>query len=264
MIDSKALKILFDTHWSAKGWKEVYTISAEDFDYARAAGLMFDPVPLTHQDIAARIQKAASTLDPVRVGSAFLASLSTRRLELRSALGSYAIAQHFPQHEYHELSYNCFICGWHQALFPLVDLNVLNFERYKWGGVRHEKPEYIIFDLEQFNLLPPVEPTSEDIELMQGILDCIRSCEPNASARDLVKKLVGSFKSNKAEREILLQILGYCGVLECKTYPSYFESFVYTDDRKTRSSFWPYPICWWRGRDGLREDVLRYYFPQLF
>ena len=28
-----------------------------------------------------------------------------------------------------------------------IDWNVLNFERLKWGGVRHGEPSYMAFDL---------------------------------------------------------------------------------------------------------------------
>jgi len=263
MTNRKALKILLDLYWSTRGWKYKHIISAEDFFYARTAGLMFDPALLTHQSVIARVRAAAKALDPVQVGSAFLASLSSRRLELRSALGSYAVARHFPEHEYHELAYNCFICGWHRSLFPLVDQNVLNFERYKWGGVRHENPEYIAFDLEQFAKVEPSKPTVEDIEIMNHILLIVRQCEPDMQASDLVKRLAGKFKSNKAERQAMLQILGYCGILQREDFPGYFKSFVFHDDRKTRSSYWTYPICWWRGVDGISQDVLEFYFPQL-
>ena len=42
----------------------------------------------------------------------------------------------------------CYICGWHQweknpDEYDLRHgINVFNFERYKWGGVRHTKLEY--------------------------------------------------------------------------------------------------------------------------
>lgn len=44
--DKKALQILFDTYWSSRGWKRDQTTDAADFEYARRAGYMFDPVAL--------------------------------------------------------------------------------------------------------------------------------------------------------------------------------------------------------------------------
>jgi hypothetical protein len=47
-IDKGALKILSGTYWTSEGWKKQPEISAEDFSYAKTAGLMFDPIRLTH------------------------------------------------------------------------------------------------------------------------------------------------------------------------------------------------------------------------
>lgn len=47
-VDKRALKILSNTHWSTAGWKRQPETPADDFSYAKAAGLMFDPVHVTH------------------------------------------------------------------------------------------------------------------------------------------------------------------------------------------------------------------------
>ena len=47
--DKKALRILTDTYWSPKGWKRDKTIDSADFEYARQAGYMFDPVTVPRQ-----------------------------------------------------------------------------------------------------------------------------------------------------------------------------------------------------------------------
>jgi hypothetical protein len=96
--DKKALQILIDTYWSPKGWKKDRTINSADFAYARQAGYMFDPVTMTHDDIVARLLIIRSRVSIEQVTDAFLASLSARRLELRSALGSFSFAAHFPDH----------------------------------------------------------------------------------------------------------------------------------------------------------------------
>ena len=96
--DKKALQILLETYWSPKGWKRDKTIDSVDFEYARQVGYMFDPVTVTHDDIVARLLASRNRLSIEQVTDAFLASLSTRRLELRSALGSFSFAAHFPDH----------------------------------------------------------------------------------------------------------------------------------------------------------------------
>ena len=144
--DKKALQILLESHWSPKGWKRDKTIDAADFEYARQAGYMFDPVTVTHDDIVARLLTIRNRVSIEQVTDAFLASLSTRRLELRSALGSFSFAAHFPDHRLVEQArgqtpsgrLNCPLCGLYgHSAAEQEDLNVLSFERWNWGGVRH-------------------------------------------------------------------------------------------------------------------------------
>ena len=266
MTDQKALRILFNTFWSSAGWKPEYSISTEDLAYARNAGYMFEAVHLSHDEIVAWLVRSVKTANPGKISKAFLASLGTRRLELRSALGSYAIAKNFPLHRYQNSGYCCRICGAFDSKHSPSDLNVLNFERYKLGGVRHEQPEYIAFDLEQFDKLDEVEPTNQDLNEMRQILSIVRNCEPQSRPRDLEKQLAKVFESNKAEREILIQILGYCGILQPQNHHGYFQSFVDYFNRTippVNKIDWTYPVCWWRGSDGINQTALEYYFPQL-
>ena len=107
--DDKARRILFDTYWSSDGWKEIRSTPPKDLDYARKAGYMFDPVVINHDEIIRWATKARKQINLREVTQAFLASLSTRRLELRSALGSYAVARHLPAHSFTG-SDHCDIC----------------------------------------------------------------------------------------------------------------------------------------------------------
>lgn len=266
MVDQKALRILYDTYWSSAGWKREYSNSSEDLSYAQNAGYMFEAIHLSHDEIMAWLVKSVRNANLGKISKAFLASLGTRRLELRSALGSYAIAKNFPLHRYQNSGYCCRICGALYSERSFSDLNVFNFERYKWGGVRHEQPTYIAFDLEQFDKLDEIEPTNQDLAKMRQILTVIRNCEPQAKPRDIEKRLANVFESNKAEREILIQILGYCGILQSQNHNGYFLSFVNYFNRTippVNKIDWKYPVCWWRGSDGINQTALEYYFPYL-
>ena len=138
MVDPKALKILFDTYWSSSGWKPNPTTAKEELDYAVAAGVMFPEVWMDHNEVVTRARKQCKSVDKDRVAAAFLVSLRTRRLELRSALGSYAVARRLRKHAGNKFlpSLNCSVC---YTALPKIqyDLNIFNFERFKWGGVRH-------------------------------------------------------------------------------------------------------------------------------
>lgn len=265
MKNNRALKILFDTYWSSKGWKSETTVSPEDFIFAQNSGVMFQPVNLSHDDIVNWLKSTFEGVSLEDISNAFLVSLSTRRLELRSALGSYAIAKNFPVHKYQGDSYSCEICGVIENPNEPYDLSKLNFERYKWGGVRHEDLEYTAFDLEQFSKLEKVEPTNQDIEVMRQIIQIANQCEPNDKPRDLEKKLASVLQSNKQEREILIEILAYCGILMPGKRSDYFQSFPHYYERvvpPVNKIDWTYPVCWWRGRDGVNQAALKYYFPQ--
>lgn len=93
-------------------------------------------------------------------------ALASRRLDLRSALGSYAIACQLPWHVFSPAGdidpcggytsvspSDCGICGSPARPGP-ADLNLYSFERFKWGGVRRDDVSYIAFDLEQFSWAP--------------------------------------------------------------------------------------------------------------
>jgi hypothetical protein len=266
MTDHKALKILFDTYWSNAGWKRPNSVSPEHFTIAKNAGLMFEPGQLSHAEVVAWLKSSCMAVDFETVRDAFLVSLRTRQLELRSALGSFAIAKNFPEHDYQGNGYCCTICGLTKNPQQAYDFCRLNFERYKWGGVMHESPEYAAFDLEQFAKLEKVQPTEQDFDRLQTIIDIARQCEPGDRARDLEKRLGNVLKSNKAEREILIQLLAYCGILQPDKRPDYFQSFPNYFERTIppiNKIDWTYPICWWRGTDGVNQRALSFYFPQL-
>jgi hypothetical protein len=146
--DKKAVRILFDTYWTAKGWRSPFVTAPSDLAFAVSKGVMFPPALLPHDATLKRLREVCNAISPSCVGDAFLVSLGSRDLALRSALGSFAVARSLPAHEFtrDRSSGACRDCGLYlrptseQAENP----NVLNFERLKWGGVRHTKVSYQI------------------------------------------------------------------------------------------------------------------------
>jgi hypothetical protein len=262
--DKKAQKILFKTYWSSAGWKSKPSVTSDDYNYALKAGYMFKPLILSHDEIVDWVIKVVKNIIPLHVSNAFLCSLNNRRLNLRSALGSYAIARHFPHHKFSGKKI-CDICGEYRKPSE-EDLSVLNFERLKWGGVRHLSPVYVAFDLEKFTQSQALEPTLEDFERFNAIIKTAQSLDNNARPRDLEKAISKIINSNEAERTTLIEILGYCGILQPQKQKSFFESFVNDNEREERpvgKIDWTYPVSWWKGSDGVNKDALAYYFPQL-
>ncbi|MBH5398741.1 hypothetical protein HZZ13_13195 [Bradyrhizobium sp. CNPSo 4010] len=273
--DKKALQILLDAYWSPRGWKRDEPVDRADFEYARQAGYMFDSVTVTHDDMVARLVSVRTRMNLERVADAFLASLSTRRLELRSALGSFSCAAQFPLHGLLEQATRrapsgrlyCGICGRYGDSGPeQQDLNILNFERWKWGGVRHLDPLYCWFDLAQFEKIAQVAPTQTDHSILARIIDIASNLAPAARPGELESRISRVVKSNSAERRTLIQILGYCGVLKPAGRNGFLQAFTADELRDRppdRANDWAYPVIWWRGADGVDMDALSRVFPKV-
>lgn len=135
------------------------------------------------------------------MADSFLASLSTRRLDLRSALGSFVVLRHFPEHE-HTGDGWCPVCGEDDDPADEHDLSVLNLERYKWGGVRHDSPIDAAFVLERFSESDRPEPSEGDIALFQDILRAIEAVPGGTTAPqrtgDQRQKIAGAVDRNNS------------------------------------------------------------------
>lgn len=260
----RGLGILYNTFWCSKGWKEPM-VSDEDFQIAKSEGYMFDyPVHISHSETLNQLHTILQKVNPQMVADAFLYSLSSRRLEYRSALGSYWYAVSIPEHKHTEDGY-CRICNWYPWHETLSEsdhdfhrgCNVFNFERYKWGGVRHTDLSYALFDLEQFIKLPLAKPTKEDVQLLFCLLHLIHNLESTKKAgayRDIISK-AKIIKTNKSEISGILNLLGICGVLSSKDAPCYFDKFVDTYERYPieHTNDFAYPINRWHAYDGVNQ-----------
>ncbi|KJS27550.1 MAG: hypothetical protein VR75_02620 [Hyphomonadaceae bacterium BRH_c29] len=236
---------------------------------------MTNPRLSSHDAIVEWLVEERSKTNLERISNAFVASLSTRRLDLRSALGSYAFAECFPLHKLAQAPQRnlpsgnvaCDYCGYVQLRPPKdEDMSYLSQERAKYGGIRHNILPYPAYDLEQFRALSVPQPTQEDIFILRRILNISDSMPADAGPNALEKALTGVFRSNKYERRTLIQILGFCGILQPRDKSGYFGEFTFAFE-ETRphdhTNDWSYPIIWWQGSDGVNETAVRHYFPML-
>lgn len=259
----KGLKILLNTYWCSKGWKK-RQITPEDYTTAKEEGYMFDyPDVIDHKKHLKYIKETVELISPMDVANAFLYSLSTRRLDYRSALGSYWYAVSIP---HHICTKNlCLFCRWSPwEKEPEMNtqiyggVNILNFERYKWGGVRHTDANYALFDLQEFLKLPKVIPTEHDWEILHNILACISELEPKNKAAKLQKLITKKkiLKSNAQEINTLLDILGICGILASKEHPCYADKFVdiYHRNPPELTNDRTYPLNHWKVWDGINVE----------
>jgi hypothetical protein len=270
-MDKRAKNILFKTYWK-NGWiddKNV-KITQEDFEYAKSKGLMFDNITITHDDCVNEILEIVKKISVKKISQAFLSSLSNRRLDWRSGIASYFIAKQLTKHAYSkavsghgynengEIDCTVYTCGICRDLkYGIIgdekytdgDLNVMNFERIKWGGVRHGDLLYTLLDLRIFCTEEITEPTNEDIIIFKNILETIETSQPNDYPSTLEKRLSECIKSTKNERNILMEIMGCIEILKPASY-----------DRPRRGrNDWKY-IEFWRGEDKYNINMVNRYF----
>jgi len=277
------LKILFALYNNiGRGAKSV---SEDEISFAKEKGYLFDyPEYESHSDTINRMRCILAQIDPKDIANAFLFSLSTRRLEYRSALGSYYYAAAIRDHEFMN-SYNetlaaaanhCYLCGWTawktepSKLDLRFGYDFYSYERYKWGGspFGNTHINYALFDLEQFLKLPKVTPTDEDKRIFAGILsctECLNRTDKVGKLRDAIRK-AKILKSNKEELTALLGALGICGILASEDYPSYDMYFAneYERDPAEHKNDFAYPVNRWHASDGINVEKLIKVFDQDF
>ncbi|MCM1288540.1 MAG: hypothetical protein NC240_09550 [Clostridium sp.] len=239
-------------------------ISNEEFDYAKEKGIMFPYIKtVQHDECLKRISDALSRITPEDAANAFLYSLSSRKLEYRSVLGSYWYAKAIPPHA-STASGSCNICQWdtYNNLSCNAEYknhyNVLNYERYKYGGVRHTDAVYALFDLEEFLKLPKVKHTKEDEAILFAILSCVENLQPYQKVGGLRKAVTSAklFKSNANEIEVIINILGICGILESAEHHCYDEGFMDCINRNPPelTNDYDYPVNWWKAENGINKS----------
>jgi hypothetical protein len=154
-----------------------------------------------------------------------------------------------------EISGACAVCG----LFEVdedIDLNVLNFERFKWGGVRRSHLTYIWLDLQQFGEADRAQPTDADRTAFEQLLHTLAAIPADWTASKAAGKPWAGMLSNKAEREVLLDLLGVCSVLETPEHRGFMDHFVRAADRTLppyRYVERAYPVSWWRAEYGVNR-----------
>ncbi|WP_410768863.1 hypothetical protein [Fontibacillus sp. BL9] len=261
-MDPKARKILMNAFWTSRGWRAggaFYT--DEDFQYAKSKGVMFDPVTWSHDECVRRIRELHERhITKEKAVRAFLHSLSTRKVHLRSALSSFALTRDLPLHTYaqqpaEQPGYSaCGDCNDSKLManeqYIDEDLNVLNFERIKWGGIRLNWLVYCLMDLEYLAKSEEFEVTVEDMAILKRMFEAVEACGEKEAARQLEKRWKDVLPSNQYERDVVLEIWGYAGLLESQD-----------DYRKERGRGTDFrSMATWRGEDVYSREKAEYYF----
>jgi len=244
-MDKKAKSILFKTYWTAKGWKGNIELKTEDFEYAKSKGLMFDSLTIELTELKTELKLLVNRIKKEKLVKGFLSSLTNKRLDWRSAIGSYFNAKLVLENKrkfYHSETFK----------YENEDLNVLNFERIKWGGVRHSDLIYNYIDLKIFEKENISNPTNQDIEIFKDILNCIENSNQGDYPSKLRDRLKNVIKISKDQRHTLMEILACCEILKPKDY-----------NRPTTGRHdWSF-VEYWRGEDKFNNQIVNKYFGEI-
>jgi hypothetical protein len=91
---------------------------------------------------------------------------------------------------------------------------------------------------------------------------------PKAKPNELEKRVSKVIKSNGSERRVLIEILGYCGVLKSAGRHGFLQAYTSSEHRDLdrppdHTNDWKYPVIWWQGADGVDRDALNRLFPKI-
>jgi hypothetical protein len=221
---------------------------------------------LTHDEFCRQAIETVKQVDKDAVIAAWLGSLSTRNLPARSSFGSYVVLQHFKLHEFQKsehFSRRCAYCGLPSEFDNSGRLE--RIENYPFQ-VQHTDLQYVVFDLATFYMRGVDAPTQTDSDLLKTVLKNIRALPVSAQLSELNKSLQGVLKSNKFERMILLETLGYAGILcpsHQKNYTDDFVTYEFANLQQPAQYYkreWSYPVRFWTGLDGVDETMVTHYF----
>jgi hypothetical protein len=186
----------------------------------------------------------AAAADRRAIEQAWLASLVTRDQSRRSVWPRLTLLRHFPQHGFvpsqHFHPTQCGVCGMRESE-DAVTSECLASDAFWFRPID----------------IPWASAAVERFDGADDGHDVHRSLPESAQLTELNAALIGKLKSNKLERTVLLEALGYAGALPADGYPSYATEFISYDDANTRmpSQFykkeWAYPVRFWTGVDGI-------------
>jgi len=106
-------------------------------------------------------------------------------------------------------------------------------------------------------------PTAEDEDIFRNFIFALIAASPKVTSAAAEALFSGAVKSNKGERDMIVAILGFCGILGTAAHPGCSNEVVVAKRREVPDRHFvdmPYPACWWRREDGIREARMHDYF----
>jgi hypothetical protein len=235
------------------------------FNHLKNAGLAFDPVVMTHDQLVDGAINQFSKTTKNSVANAFVIGLNDHLPQLRSALAAYAVMIHYKNHTFlkHEHHIACGICAGYED-FQKIDLTMLN--RYRWSGTiigNATEPDQLFFILREHNQLDLPEATETQVNFFIKFLEMISDADNEEKPLALVKRMRSYFQVKISTEDLrsMIDTLGYAGILQSKSHGRWIDKFHgYLTPRSSRSSDWAYPADFWRGSDGINMESVGFWF----
>ena len=242
-MDKKAVQILNRLMDDRKK----HSVSAEELTYAQKMGVVVDDQPTSLDQVLDLLERCFEAVSLEDAAQAFLYSLSSRDMDYRYILASYAYAR----------SWFSFDRGQTQEIPEKLTGSFFNWVKHKGGGIWGTigKP---IFYLEQFALMERRVASDVDVEILRSILELADSMEDKASGSALATAIRTAklLPCNQAEAVGIVETLGICGILDAPGHPGFLHSFTPPLERDTgdlRQSL-SYPLNWWHGANGVNWE----------
>ncbi|MEM7011840.1 MAG: hypothetical protein AAF585_10190 [Verrucomicrobiota bacterium] len=226
------------------------------------------PVVLTlsNQEVLDWLFEERAKITKESVANAFMAGLSSKRYDLHSPLGSFAVFYAIGKDSVDEFASEDGISEWRRIDGPTErDFLQKAYDRLnpQYGG--HDSMVYAAYDFWRFNQIQCPMPTESDQRILEKCLNAIRNLPEIATLTHLDKALSGIVKGNKRDRQHILEILGYCGILGTPDgipmRKRYFTRRSAPMPDHFYSREWHYPASFWNGSIGIDEAEVSFWFP---
>jgi hypothetical protein len=244
----------------------------DDVKTARNFGL--DPelkVVCDHDSIVRRARKAVAAVRIEEAASAFVAGLAAESVIWRGVLRAYAVCRNLPAHKplLDEDAYDppCGICGQPIQIEWCPVEDGASLATAGLIGVHDESVSLLsaAVCLEWFRGVTPPELTPSDWKRVAELFSIIDGVPASTTGTQLAKALKSMITGSDADREAIVETLGFAGVLVNPLMPGDLQAWTNWNTRpfgKGKNAEMYPPSCGWRREYGVDAEVFSLLFPK--
>jgi len=259
-MDDKAYKILKSVYKNENGKYDAKTstysfivptnIKSQDIEYLKSQNIEINSVEnFSHDIVVERLADVSSDkrLSLERVAKAFIAGVGGSYQRGLQPLISYCFAKHLLPHDFVKTHKVCSLCGIEKTEWKNVSYEIF---RLYWGYAWNEMPLTYLIDLEEFIEQAEINPTQQDIEIFNTLLDTISNASPDETPSPLEKRIAKEKiipKVDKYRRYGILEALSEVGVIPNSIQDPSIERFISREERWANSE---------KLKSNLRSDIV--------